>query len=125
MTVADRASERALQAIALTRSQGLHFLGHFVGISGRPTPTGAVRLTLAAPVGESNAGPAPLLSYSAFADLVLMSAIRSHFGPGARLGTMTLSIQHPRTSTRGIILGVASAPRPRGAFGISNGIYTI
>jgi acyl-coenzyme A thioesterase PaaI-like protein len=101
----------------------MHFLGHFVGISGRPTPVGTVTLTLPAPVAR--VGPIPLLSYCAFADLTLMSAIRSHVGRGARLGTVTLSIQHPRTRARGPILGVSRAPAPYGAYGVTQAVFTI
>ena len=120
----DPATERALLAAGRTRALGMHFLGHFVGISGRPAPVGTARLTLDRPVLETRPPSVPVLSYCALADLALGSAIRSHFGPGARLGTVTLAIQHPTEPTEGPLVGEARATEPRGAHSIAQAVFT-
>lgn len=129
VTAGEPTEARALAAIAGTRTRGMHFLGHFVGITGRPAPAGTARLTLAAPAGPAGTDgrerQLPLLAFSVFADLVLMSSIRSHVGAGARLGTVTLSIQHRRATVPGLpVLGVAQAPAPADGYGIAAGTFT-
>jgi acyl-coenzyme A thioesterase PaaI-like protein len=119
--------DRALQAIAMTRTRGMHPLGHFVGISGRPSPTGTVRLTLSAMQDSEGgqAGAVPLLAFCVFADLVVGSAIRSHIGPGARLGTVMLSLQHRRVNVHGDVRGSGYAPPPQNAYGTAHAVCTI
>ncbi|MGW3614026.1 acyl-CoA thioesterase domain-containing protein [Micromonospora sp. NPDC005163] len=85
---------RALQAVARTRALGLHFFGHFLGVSA--TESGAGRSTL---VLDAAAAPGPGVASSpteqaTLADLALGSAIRSALGPGLRLGTTTLCVNH-------------------------------
>ena len=116
---ADPATERALLAAGRTRALGMHFLGHFLGISGRPTPVGTARLTLDRPVLDCQPPAVPVLSYCALADLVLGSAIRSHFGAGARLGTVTLAIQHPTAPVQGPLVGEGRALEPRASHSVA------
>jgi acyl-coenzyme A thioesterase PaaI-like protein len=118
---ADVVVDRALEAIARTRTRGMHLLGHFVGISGRPAPPGTARLTLDASYDQG----IPVLAFAVFADLVVASAIRSRVAPGARLGTVTLSIQHRRVGTRGTVVGVGQAPPPLDGYGIAHGVFTV
>jgi acyl-coenzyme A thioesterase PaaI-like protein len=116
------AVRRAIQAAAKTRVQGMHLLGHFIGMTGRPAPLGTARLTIWEPVGDV---PVPLLSYCPFVDMTLMSAIRSHFGAGRRLGTVTLSVQHPTQPVRGAVIGVAQASAPVGPHGSASGEFLV
>jgi acyl-coenzyme A thioesterase PaaI-like protein len=84
---------RALAALARTRAMGLHFLGHFVGITATKNGDGESTLVLEPPAY----GPAVVSSaveQSALADLTMGSAIRSVLGPGLRLGTTCLSVNH-------------------------------
>jgi acyl-coenzyme A thioesterase PaaI-like protein len=118
---------RALEAIARTRTFGMHLLGHFVGVSGPPSPAGGVRLTLARSGGSVEAATraTPLLAFCVFADLVVGSAIRSNLEAGVRLGTVTLSIQHRRLDVHGEVTGVGSAPPPQDGYGTAQAVYTV
>lgn len=119
MTSDEHEQRRALDAVSRTRVHGMHLLGHFAGIEGEPSPAASSRLTLR-PRGE--AAPS-LVAYCAFADLVLGSAIRSLVGAGARLGTVTLDLQHRSPSATGLIVGMGVAAPPRANFGTSRATY--
>lgn len=119
MTSDEDARRRALDAVSRTRVHGMHLLGHFAGVEGEPAAEGSARLSLRAR-GEPATS---LVAYSAFADLVLGSAIRSYVGAGARLGTVTLNLQHMLPSAAGVIVGLGVAAPPQGGFGTSCATY--
>ena len=101
--MADSVLERALAAVGRTRALGMHFYGHFVGLSGAGAPPagGAARLRLEGEppgVGASAVSPVALATV---ADMAMGAAIRSRLEPGARLGTVTLSVHHPATAVAG------------------------
>ncbi|MFC4055495.1 acyl-CoA thioesterase domain-containing protein [Actinomadura syzygii] len=115
---------RALAAVAATRVRGLHPIGHLAGITGRPSRApGRSRLTMNAPPGtDGRTGRVSLVGLDVFADLVLAAAIRSHIGPGARLGTVSLSVQHLHAPVSGEIVGEASAEPPVDGFAASRAV---
>lgn len=119
MTSDEEAQRRAFDAVSRTRVHGMHLLGHFAGIQGEPAPAASSRLTLRA---RELAAPS-LVAYCAFADLVLGSAIRSLVGAGARLGTVTLDLQHSSPIATGAIVGLGVAAPPRADFGTAHATY--
>jgi acyl-coenzyme A thioesterase PaaI-like protein len=119
MTSVEDARHRAIDAVSRTRAHGMHLLGHFAGIEGEAAPGGSARLSLRAR-GEPATS---LVAYCAFADLVLGSAIRSVVGAGARLGTVTLNLQHRLPSASGVIIGSGVAAPPQEGFGTAHATY--
>ena len=100
--------ERALRAVGLTRALGLHFHGHFVGIAGKPPVDGVARLELEGePPGVGTLAVSPVALVTV-ADLAIGAAIRSRLWPGARLGTATLSVQHPVGDVAGPLVADAT-----------------
>lgn len=105
----DPVRARALRAVARTRALGLHFYGHFIGVTGRPPAGGHARLEAAAePLGVGSDAMSPL-SLATLADLALGAAIRSRVAPGARLATVTLALQHTRAPSQGPLVADARA----------------
>ena len=101
--MSDVVLERALAAVGRTRALGMHFYGHFIGLSGTGAPpaggAACVRLEGEPPgVGASAVSPVALATV---ADMAMGAAIRSRIEPGARLGTITLSLHHPADAVVG------------------------
>jgi acyl-coenzyme A thioesterase PaaI-like protein len=114
---------RALDAVARTRVRGMHVLGHFVGVDGRPCPVGSARLTLdVSPDERGGRHGVPTLALCSFTDLALMSSIRSHVAAGARLGTVSLSIQHRRVTTGGRVVAEAVSEGVQDGFGTARAV---
>lgn len=85
---------RALASVARTRALGLHFFGHFLGITAVSNQHGRSVLALD-PAHDSGGGVASTpTEFATLADLALGSAIRSALGPGLRLGTTSLTLNH-------------------------------
>ena len=107
--MSDAVLERALAAVGRTRALGMHFYGHFIGITGDVPADGRARLRLAGePDGVGAAAVSPV-ALATVADLALGAAIRSRLEPGARLGTVTLSVHHPGSPVPGPLEAVATA----------------
>jgi len=92
---------RTLRAIALQRTPGFNFPGHFLELAFDDVGSGFARLSLDAGDwntdrdGQMNLGPLALL-----ADIALATSVRGAVGAGARLATVTLNVQltgAPRT----------------------------
>lgn len=88
------ARERALDAVARTRALGLHFYGHFLGVSALPTAPGRSRLLLDVEPVAGTPGPVPPVALASLADLALGAAIRARLGPNRRLATTSLAVHH-------------------------------
>lgn len=101
--------ERALLAVGRTRALGMHFYGHFVGVSGRVPTDGRALLQLEGEPPGAGTAAVSQVALATVADLAMGSAIRTRVAPGARLGTVTLSIQHPSTEVAGPLVADATA----------------
>src|SRR5690349_10626532 len=83
-----------LRALALARTPGFNFPGHFLRLAFDRVAAGRTRLSLdtgphcADADGQMDLGPFALL-----ADIALASSLRSEVGAGSRLATVSLSIQ--------------------------------
>ncbi|MPZ62845.1 MAG: hypothetical protein GEU93_16450 [Propionibacteriales bacterium] len=86
--------ERSLGALARTRSLGLHTLGHFAGVTGRSAGPGRSVLELTPPRWSAGGRAGSATELAVLIDLTLGSAIRSALGPGLRLGTISLTVDH-------------------------------
>lgn len=106
---ADPVRARALRAVACTRALGLHFYGHFIGVTGRPPADGHARLQAAAEPPCPGSHAISPLALATLADLTLGAAIRSRVAPGARLATVTLALQHIRAPVQGPLVADAQA----------------
>src|SRR6478672_9994074 len=102
---------RALRAGG--RALGMHFYGHFVGIEGHEAVDGRSRLSLEGePEGVGDQAISPI-AFATLADLALGAAIRSRIQKGSRLGTVTLTVQHPFTPVAGPVVARGEAePTP-------------
>jgi acyl-coenzyme A thioesterase PaaI-like protein len=117
--VESRTSESAyaLKSVARTRAFGMHFFGHFLGISTTSSDGKEATLHLGMPFGggdmpggeESNWMTSPT-ALATLADLGLSAAIRKELGPNHRLGTVTLGIHLVDTLVRGPVTAL-STPR--------------
>lgn len=113
----DAVLARALRAVGRMRALGLHFYGHFIGVTGQLPSVGRARLTLEGEpsgVGAAAVSPAALAT---LADLALSATVRSKVAPGARLGTVTLALQHPPGDMAGPIVADASVLQVEDGFG--------
>src|SRR5205823_7186249 len=95
---------RALQAVGRARALGLHFYGHFVGIGGTQAVGGRSEVWIEGEPEGSGATGVSTVALATVADLAIGAAIRSHLEAGCRLGTVTLSVQHPRGAIDGAIV---------------------
>src|SRR5205085_4378080 len=83
-----------LRAIALSRTPGFNFPGHFLGLAFDRMGTERAQLTLdTAPScadrnGQMNIGPLALL-----ADIALATSFRGAVGPRARVATVSMGMQ--------------------------------
>lgn len=93
--MSDPVLERALVAVGRTRALGLHFYGHFIGISGERPSDGRAQLRLDGEVPTVGAEAVSPVALATVADLALGAAVRTRMKPGVRLGTVTLSVHHP------------------------------
>ena len=90
----DPISRRLLRAIALQRAPGFNFPGHFLQLAFESVTHDTAELTLdTAPWnadrnGQMNLGPLALL-----ADIALASSFRGAVGAGARVATVSMSLQ--------------------------------
>lgn len=106
---ADPLLARALQAVGRARVLGLHFYGHIIGIGGRQAHDGRSEVTIEGePNGSAGRGASPV-ALATVADLAIGAAIRSHLELGCRLGTVTLSVQHPVVPVVGPIVARGEA----------------
>jgi len=104
---------RALRAVGRNRALGLHFYGHFIGIGGTPGADGRAELAIEGDPATDGATGVSAVALATVADLAIGSAIRTHLEPGCRLGTVTLSVQHPLGPVSGPIIARAEAePAP-------------
>src|SRR5947207_635426 len=93
--VDDPVLARALRAVGNARALGLHFYGHFIGVGGTQAVDGNSEIwTDGEPEGAGAVGVS-IVALATVADLAVGAAIRSRLDPGCRLGTVTLSVQHP------------------------------
>jgi acyl-coenzyme A thioesterase PaaI-like protein len=105
------APDRSLAALARTRALGLHALGHFAGVVGESPAPGTAALELHPPEW-ANGGRADSPTESALlADLSLGTALRSALGPGLRLATIALTVDHATAPARGPLRAAAQADR--------------
>ncbi len=86
---------RVLRGLLGNRVRGLHFAGHFLGVTlGEPRP-GGVEVSM--PGGIHGLGPDGQVDLSALgvlADIALASSVRRSIGPVSRLGTIRLELQY-------------------------------
>ena len=114
---------RALRAISLNRKPGLHFFGFFLGITGERPAEGKADLKLG-PVPAVGSQANSAVALATLVDLALGSSIRSWYEPGARLATVTLSIQHPFRPVEGQIEAHATAPMTSDNHGLAQARVT-
>ena len=108
---------RALRAVGRMRALGLHFYGHFIGVTGQLPADGRARLELEGePTGVGAAAVSPA-ALATLADLALSATVRSRVAPGARLGTVTLALQHPPEDVAGPIVADAAVLQVGDGFG--------
>ena len=100
---------RALDAVGRARALGLHFYGHFIGIGGRQAVDGRSEVWIEGEPNESTSTGASPVALATLADLAIGAAIRSHLEMGCRLGTVTLSMQHPVAPVAGPIVARGDA----------------
>ena len=106
---------RALSAVGRNRALGLHFYGHFIGIGGRQAAEGRAELAIEGDPASDGTMGVSAVALATLADLAIGSAIRSHIEPGSRLGTVTLSVQHPLDPVSGPIVALGEAEPAPGA----------
>ena len=106
----DAVLERALLAVGRTRALGLHFYGHFIGLSGSLPTSGRSRLRLEGEPPDVGAAAVSPVALAALADLAMSAAVRSLIDPGAWLATVTFSLQHPGAGVAGPLDADATAP---------------
>ena len=102
-------ADRSLAALARTRALGLHTLGHFGGVTGRSDRPGGSALELTPPTWSANGAATSYAETAMLVDLTLGSAIRSALGPGLRLSTINLTIDHLRPASAGPLSATADA----------------
>jgi acyl-coenzyme A thioesterase PaaI-like protein len=108
--VRDEIRGRVLQAIADTRTPGLHFVGHFMGTSWDDITPESARLSIEAGVhGTDAGGEANLNMVTTLIDMALANAIRARLSmdTGMRLGTVSLHIAFTGVPLRGRLDAVA------------------
>ena len=89
----DRVEAVAMGAVARTRTRGLHFYGHVLGMTVPPPADGPPRPYLA-PDPCITPGPVPPVAVAVAADLAMGSAVRAAVGAGRRLGTTSMTLHH-------------------------------
>lgn len=98
-----------LRALALQRTPGFNFPGHFLKLAFERVSTGRARLTLdttplcADPDGQMNLGPFALL-----ADIALAASFRGAVGASARVATTSLAIHLTGAPRVGRLAAVAT-----------------
>jgi acyl-coenzyme A thioesterase PaaI-like protein len=102
-------TDRALRAVGLTRAQGLHFFGHFMGIAGDLPANGRAVLRLQGEPPGIGASAISDVALATLADLAMGSAVRSWVEAGARLGTVTISVQHTGEPVVGPLEAIATS----------------
>ena len=89
----DRVEAVAMEAVARTRTRGLHFYGHVLGMTVPPPADGPPRPYLA-PDPCITPGLVPPVAVAVAADLAMGSAVRAAVGAGRRLGTTSMTLHH-------------------------------
>jgi acyl-coenzyme A thioesterase PaaI-like protein len=79
----------------------MHFYGHFVGIAGGWAEGGRSHLRLEGEPAGVGSPDVSTVALATLADLALGAAIRSWLDKGARLGTVTFTVQHPAAPVQG------------------------
>lgn len=100
---------RSLAAVGRRRVAGMHFYGHFVGIAGGWAEGGRSRLHLEGEPDGVGSPDVSAVALATLADLALGAAIRSWLDKGARLGTVTFTVQHPATPVQGPLVADGTA----------------
>jgi acyl-coenzyme A thioesterase PaaI-like protein len=108
--VRDEIRARVLQAIADSRTPGLHFVGHFMGTSWDDITPAHARLSIETGAHSTDAdGEANLNMVTTLVDMALANAIRARLSmdTGMRLGTVSLHIAFTGVPLRGRLDAVA------------------
>jgi len=113
----DAVLARALRAVGRMRALGLHFYGHFIGVTGQLPADGRARLELEGEPGGVGAAVVSPAALATLADLALSATVRSRVAPGARLGTVTLMLQHSPGDVAGPIVADAAVLQVENGFG--------
>ncbi len=95
---------RSLAAVGRRRAMGMHFYGHFVGIAGGWADGGRSQLRLEGEPAGVGSPDVSNVALATLADLALGAAIRSWLDKGARLGTVTFTVQHPAAPVQGPLI---------------------
>lgn len=93
---------RALIALALNRTPGLHFIGNYLGLVIARRAPDDTRITLAdgAHCRRSDGAVHPAV-VALVADIAAATAVRARLDPAQRLGTVSLQLQYCATEARG------------------------
>jgi acyl-coenzyme A thioesterase PaaI-like protein len=100
---------QALRAVGRARALGLHFYGHFIGIGGREAVDGHSEVWIESESDSAGVQGVSPVALATLADLALGAAIRSHLEPTSRLGTATLTVQHPHDAVTGRLVARGQA----------------
>ncbi|MBA2449587.1 MAG: hypothetical protein H0V51_16325, partial [Chloroflexi bacterium] len=73
----DAVLARALRAVGRMRALGLHFYGHFIGVTGQLPADGRARLELEGEPGGVGAAVVSPAALATLADLALSATVRS------------------------------------------------
>lgn len=86
--------QRVLSALALARTPGLHFAGHFTGVSLDEIAATHARMGLVpGPFCEERDGEVNLGAVALLADMALAGAVRANLASTQRLGTVSMHLQ--------------------------------
>jgi acyl-coenzyme A thioesterase PaaI-like protein len=108
--VGDEIRARVLRAIADNRTPGLHFVGHFMGMSWDDITPQHARMSIETGVHGSDAGGEVNLNMvTTLLDMALANAIRARLSmdTGMRLGTVSLHVAFTGAALRGRLEAVA------------------
>lgn len=98
---------RALTALNLNRTPGLHFMGNFLGLQFAEISPARTRVGLdAGPHCEDRAGQCSLSVVSLLADVALASVVRANLNPAQRLATVSCQLQFTGAPCTGALTGV-------------------
>ncbi|WP_159917713.1 PaaI family thioesterase [Pantoea sp. 18069] len=101
-------TRRVLQALQACRTPGWMFAGHFLDMVFTQNDQAATVVTLeVGPHCRAADGRISLATLSILADVAMAAAVRSEFGPSARVATLTIRLTFASLPAQGVLRAVA------------------